>query len=312
MKPNIVLIGVGRFGKNHLRNLLNLQNKNKLNLLGIIDSNKKLAQELGEEYGVRYSTKVNEFLDESDAYDIVSPGTTHYKLAKYFLERSKHVFVEKPLSMKYNDAKKLVKLAAEKKCILQVGHIFRFNSAVNILRDRINNGKNKPFYITGDFLQQTKPSFDIGAIFNYLHHFDILHNLMNQNPKRIFTIENLGLTNPSREINATVFLQYPQCNVKLNLGWVPSGKSRTLEIFTITERISVDLLTQKIEIFKNGKLSKVISPKFNEPLELELKEFVKCINSQKTPIADGKIGADIVKIAEMATRSLRTKKVVRL
>jgi predicted dehydrogenase len=312
MQPKIVLVGTGRFGNNHLRNLIELDKRKKIKFLGVVDTDSKRLEIVQKKYKIKTSTKYQTFLDDADAFDVVTPAFTHYSLVKKLLSEKKHVFVEKPLALKYKDALNLVKLAKKQKLILQVGHIFRYNKAVDNLKKIIKTKDNFPFYVTGNFLQSTQPKTDVGAIFNYLHHFDILDNLLGTKIKSIFSHANLQSKNPVLETNVTVLIEFEnKVNVILNLGWIPSGKFRTIELFSKKNHMKCDLMEQKIEVFQKEKLKRKINHKFSEPLNLELREFIACIKNKKEPKANGIVGARVVKIAEYATKSLKMEKPIR-
>jgi|GEM_PF-2636152 predicted dehydrogenase len=303
MKPRIVLVGTGRFGKNHLRNLILLDKKKVLKLVGVVDVDKKTLLSIEKEYKVKTSTQYRDFLEIADAFDVVTPAATHYKIVKFFLKNNKHVFVEKPLSFSTKEAKELTSLAKQNRKILQVGHIFRYNSAVDVLK-KIIKKQGIPFLIKGEFLQSREPKSDVGAIFNYLHLFDILDNILEQQPLKIRSYSNLFDKIIKKETNATVFLQYRDTNVILNMGWIPSGKYRTLSMYFKKNHVICDLEKQIVEIYENNKLKTTISPKHKEPLLLELDEFARCVRTNKQPKASGLVGTRVVNMAESATRAL--------
>jgi len=312
MIPKIVLIGTGRFGNNHLRNLVDFDKIGIIKLIGVVDTDSNRLKKIKKEYSITTSEDYRDFLNTANAFDVVTPASTHFSLVKSLLLEKKHVFVEKPLTLNYFEAVKLVKLAKKNNVTFQVGLIFRYNEMVTKLKKLIRNKNYFPFYVTGSFLQNTPPKSDVGAIFNYLHHFDIIDNLFGQKIKSIFSHENLSMKNPHLETNVTVMMDLTNnVNVVLNLGWIPTGKYRTLELFSKKYHLKCDLMKQQIEIYQNEKLNKVIKPKFKEPLKLELEEFVNCIKNKKKSKADGYIGARVVKIAEAATKSLKTKKPLR-
>mgnify|MGYP006428284395 FL=1 len=312
MKPKIVLIGAGRFGKNHLRNLIQLNNKKKIELIGVVDTDSKLLKRINREYNISTSKNFKEFEKEANAFDIVSPASTHFSIAKYLLNKQKHIFIEKPLGINSNQTKKLVAIGKKNNCVIQVGHIFRYNNAVEQIKREIKLKNNFPYLIKGKFIQTTEPKNDVGSIFNFLHHFDILDNILGVNPEKIYAISNLKSKNSKFEINSSVFLQYKKgLNVSLDLGWVPSGKHRTLELFSKKQHTICDLEKQIIEIHRNKQKSKKRIFSFKEPLGLELNEFIECIKTGKQPKANGIIGHRIVKVAELATRSLNQKKILK-
>ncbi|MEO9277724.1 MAG: Gfo/Idh/MocA family oxidoreductase [Nitrososphaera sp.] len=303
MIPRIVLVGTGRFGKNHLRNLILLDKKKVLKLVGVVDVDKKTLLSIEKEYKVKTSTQYRDFLEIADAFDVVTPAATHYKIVKFFLKNNKHVFVEKPLSFSTKEAKELTSLAKQNRKILQVGHIFRYNSAIDVLK-KIIKKQGAPFLIKGEFLQSREPKSDVGAIFNYLHLFDILDNILEQQPLKIRSYSNLFDKIIKKETNATVFLQYRDTNVILNMGWIPSGKYRTLNMYFKKNHVICDLEKQVIELYENNKLKTTISPKHKEPLLLELDEFARCVRTNKQPKASGLVGTRVVNMAESATRAL--------
>jgi predicted dehydrogenase len=305
MKPRIVLVGAGKFGTNHLRNLVALDKKKIIQLVGVVDTDDNILSDIKKEYSIQTSMNYRYFVELADAFDIVTPASTHYQFAKFFLNNNKHVFVEKPLALSSKHATELVCLAKKKRKVLQVGHIFRYNSAVDILRKLVMKEENFPYYITGKFLQSTKPKSDVGAIFNYLHHFDILDNLFGLGHGKVFAHSNLHTNDAKWESNVVVFLQLAKkINATIHVGWIPTGKYRTLDLYSKKCHIICDLEKQKIEIHEHGKIKCRISPKHKEPLLLELIDFVRCIKGNAKPKADGIIGARIVKIAETATQSL--------
>lgn len=311
MKPKIILIGAGNFGKNHFRNLLKLHEQKIIEFVGVVDKDQKILNKINSEHDIQTSKNYKKFINIADIFDVVTPASTHYDLVKDLLNNKKHVFVEKPLTLDSKSSYELTTLAKKNKVTLQVGHIFRFNTLVNYLKKIIQTKGNSPFFITGKFLQSTNPKSDVGAIFNYLHLIDILDNIIQKNPKKIFAYSNIQLLNPQREINAVLSLEYTKnLHANLNVGWIPTGKYRELEIFTNKEHIKCDLLEQKIQIYKNGLLKKEIIFKHEEPLLLELKDFIKCIKEKTIPKADGLVGTKIVKIAESAKASAESGKII--
>ena len=133
----IAQIGVGGWGKNHVRILSELGT-----LSAVCDIDHKLAKEFGEKYSVNYYESLDELLDSEnfDAAFVVTPTSTHMEIVSRLLEARKHVFVEKPLTYKSEDGEKLVEIAKRKKVQLTCGYIERFNPAVNTVKKIISDG----------------------------------------------------------------------------------------------------------------------------------------------------------------------------
>lgn len=311
MLPKIVLVGAGRFGKNHLRTLINLDKKKIIKFVGVVEQDSKILREIKNIYKLPVSKNLNDFLSNVDGFDVVTPPCTHYKIVKYILKKKKHVFVEKPLTIKSKDANELYLLSKKNKKILQVGHIFRFFETINQLKKLIKTKNNIPYFITVSFLQDRIQGHETGAIFIFLHGFDILDNLIDLKPKKITGFANLFSKNKKYEINSTIFLQYKNINSNVNVGWIPYGKQRIIEIFSKKNHIICDLLEKQIKIIEENKIMKKITIKQKEePLSLELKEFARCIKNNSKPKVDGILGTRIVKICELANQSIKKNKTI--
>jgi len=308
MIPKIVLVGSGRFGENHLRTLKKLDSSKIIKFIGVIDLDPKVRQKIKKKFHVKTTDNIQDFLEQADGFDVVTPPDSHYKIVKFLLKKNKHVFVEKPLTLKSKQAEELVSLASKNKKILQVGHIFRYNETISFLKKLIKKN-DMPYYIIASFLQDRIQGHDTGAIFIFMHGFDILDNLVNSNPLSVNGVANLYSKKTNQEINSFVLIQYKKLNALVNVGFIPSGKRRTIEIFSNKRHIICDLLDQQILIYKKNKLSKkfIIKQK-KEPLKLELIDFAKCIKNNSKPLVDGKVASRIVRICELATQSIKSKK----
>ena len=135
---NIAVIGAGSWGKNLVRNFFQLEA-----LKTVCDPDQNIRSKLAEDYPRVTATDDYEAVlndAEIDGLVIAAPAALHYELSRKALLADKHVFVEKPLSLTYEDGKKLVALAEKQQKILLVGHILHYHSAVVRLKELINNG----------------------------------------------------------------------------------------------------------------------------------------------------------------------------
>ena len=145
----ILLLGLGRWGANHLRNLHNLPVE--LYVAEVGDKQLEPARKLGLP-AERLTTNYKEFISKVDGVVVVTPAQTHFPLCKEFLEAGKDVFVEKPLTLANEESKALAEIADKHKRILQVGHILRFDPATTWMRDAIQAGEfGKVNMIRGHF-----------------------------------------------------------------------------------------------------------------------------------------------------------------
>ena len=139
--PRILLIGLGRFGQQHLKTLKLLENDGLVKIAGVVVRTVKSKDKWAKEFKFPvYCIKDYDLnkLNSVDAVDIVTPSNTHAELAKRFLPHV-NVFIEKPIAMDTNEALNLVQLAHESNHILMPGHIFRFHPVVKKMKySRIN------------------------------------------------------------------------------------------------------------------------------------------------------------------------------
>lgn len=325
-KPRIVLVGAGRFGKNHLRVLRKLQNEKACELHGVVDTDIDTLKTIKRECGVKVSTSLRDFLKGSiDAVDVVTPTDTHYAICKEALTAAKHVFVEKPMTTSFKQAKELVQMAHRGGKLIMTGHIFRYNRAVQKIKDLIEEGElGDVYYMFGHFMGLKDPRTDVGALFNFtVHHIDMFNFLMSTSPKEVMCCTGRYLGRENFEDVAFLALQYPKGTMGLIEGsWLPPGKHRDLTVVGSKGSITCDLLLQKLKLHHafieayDGKLKAVdegtteLKVKFEEPLKIELQDFIDCIKTGQKPLADGETALQVIKVAEKALESARLKRSV--
>ena len=125
-----------RSDKNHVRIYSELAAAGQVEFTGIFDTSADTARKIAAKHGTRVFASIAEAAAASDALNIVTPTTTHFELAKSLLQQGKHVLVEKPMTDNTAQAAELVQLAQQKNCVLQVGHVERFNPVFKYLETR--------------------------------------------------------------------------------------------------------------------------------------------------------------------------------
>lgn len=181
----IAQIGLGRWGKNHLRNYVQL---GKMKLACDLDQ-KNIDAALQLYPDLKITTSVNDVFNnpEIDAVVIATPASTHLELGKKALLSGKHVFIEKPIVFKEADLQTLIDLAEQKKLILMEGHLLLYHGAVNKMREAIRSG------LIGDLQHLYFRRANLGAIrfeANVLwdlgvHDISILYYLLDEHPEYI-------------------------------------------------------------------------------------------------------------------------------
>jgi predicted dehydrogenase len=322
----VLLLGLGRWGVNHLRNL----NSMPIELYAAEAEEERLqpARKAGL-LEARLTTRPEDLLSRMDCVVVATPAPTHFVLCRECLEAGKDVFVEKPITLVSEEARQLAELAAKTGRILQVGHIFRYDPASQWLRDAVQAGQfGRVQILRGNFSGFKRPRNDSGVMFaDAIHFVDLFNFLMGQTPARVFaaTQDFLGR---GMEDASLVSLHY-QNDGGVTWGTVETnyflpGKFR--EVTVIGSELSAvcdyNVAQYKIRTLANrhvkegadfkaveGAMHQVESPP-EEPLLAELRAFVDSVQTRKPPLADGWSGYHSVRVLEAAMESARTGRTV--
>lgn len=322
----VLLLGLGRWGVNHLRNLGALPVE-----LWVAEIDSKRL-EPARKAGLAEShltTDYRRFLPEVDAVVLVTPAPTHFSLCREFLSVGKDVFVEKPLTLTSPEAKELAELAGRANRILQVGHILRFDPASQWLREAIQAGKfGQLRMLRSNFSGFKRPRNDSGVMFaDAIHYADLFNYFLGRLPARVSAV-NQDFLGRGMEDASLVSLEYDYNGgvtwATMETNYFLPGKFRELTVVgsEMTAVCDFNLAQYKIKTFANkhvaegkdfkaveGALHQVESPP-EEPLLAELRAFVDSVQTRKAPRADGWSGYDSVRVLEAALESARTGRTV--
>lgn len=324
----VLLLGLGRWGANHLRNLNNLPVE--LHVAETDDKRLEPARKLGIA-AERLTTDYRRFLDLVDAAVIVTPAQTHLRLCKEFLEAGKDVFVEKPITLHSNEASELAQLAETQKRILQVGHIFRFDPATFWLRDSIQQGRFGDVRILrSNFSGFKRPRNDSGIMFaDAIHFADMFNYLLDATPHRVsaHTYDFLGR---EMEDASLISLEYELARGKvwgtIETNYFLPGKYREVTVIgsEVSALCDLNQAQNKIRTWANkhvrdgSDFKAAEAPAVNvetpveEPLMAELKSFINSVQTREPARADGWSGYHSVRVIEAAAEAAQTRRTVEL
>ena len=324
----VLLLGLGRWGANHLRNLNNLPIE--LYVAEVGEKQLEPARKLGIP-AERMTTNYKDFIAKIDAVVVVTPAQLHFPQCQEFLEAGKDVFVEKPLTLANEEARQLAELAAKRQRILQVGHILRFDPASLWLRDAIQNGEfGRVNMIRGHFGGFKRPRNDSGVMFaDGIHFADLYNFLLGAQPKSVTAIHHDFMGRGMDDVSF-VSLEYETAAGKTwatveNEYFIP-GKFR--EVIICGDRMSAicdyNVAQYKIKTYENkhvpdgkdfkgieGAVKQIECPP-EEPLQAELRAFLESIKTRATPIADAWSGYEAVRVMNAALESAKTGRAVEL
>ena len=293
-KVKVGIIGVGYLGTQHARILSYLE---KAELIGVADIDFKKAMVIGNRHGVKYYYNYENMLDEIDAGIVATPTSEHFAISMKLLKEGKSVLVEKPITETIEQAEELVSVADKNGLILQIGHLERFNPAVEALENLISEPKFIEVQRLGSFSAR---SLDIDVVLDLMiHDLDIIMALIKDEVK---VIRSSGIHVLSDKIDiANARLEFASgCIATLTASRVHQGKVRKLRIFEPTSYYSIDYIDQEVKVFPlNGRQTdiKTLKIKKEEPLKKELQNFFRCIIDGKKRKVTGAEGLRALKLA---------------
>jgi predicted dehydrogenase len=293
-KVKVGIIGVGYLGTQHARILSYLE---EAELKGVADIDFKKAMQIGNRHGVLYYENFEEMLDEIDAGIVATPTSEHFAISMELLRKGKSVLVEKPITETIEQAEQLVSYAKKHSAILQVGHLERFNPAVEAIENMITEPRFIEVQRLGSFSAR---SLDIDVVLDLMiHDLDIIMSLIKDEVK---VIKSSGIHVLSDKIDiANARLEFGSgCVATLTASRVHQGKVRKLRIFEPTSYYSIDYIDQEVKAFPlNGRQTdiKTLKIKKEEPLKKELQNFIRCIRDGKVRKVSGEEGLRALKLA---------------
>ena len=302
-KIRIGVIGIGYLGKFHLEKF---QKNKDCQLVWLIDKNIKNLKNYKDKYNV--STNYKEIVDDVDAVSIVTPTVNHYEIARYFIEKNKHVLIEKPMTQTVSEAKKLINLAKKHKKTIQIGHLERFNPVIRKVSSLIKN----PLFIEVHRLAQFNPrSTDVNVVYDLMiHDIDITTSLVPSKIKKISSFGKSIITNKIDIANARLeFFNGTIAN--LTASRISQKSERKIRIFEKDKYLSLDFLQQKLKIVekvkkKSSKLFKTLEYNYKktDALNDEIIDFINSIRMNKKPLVDGIQGMEALKLAAAISKKL--------
>ena len=231
----VAVLGVGALGQHHARIYAELEQSGGVDFVGLYDPDAERAREIAKKNGVRALGSMDEVLDQADAVSIVTPTSTHFQLARQFLEADRHVLVEKPITDEALQAAELVQLAQVKDRVLQVGHVERFNPVFDYLQ---SVAKLPRFIETHRLSSYPARSMDIGVVLDLMiHDLDIVLAFVNSPVKEVDGV-GVPVLSASEDI-ANARLKFENgCVANLTVSRVSPERMRKIRVFSGGETTS--------------------------------------------------------------------------
>ena len=272
-KLRVGVIGVGHLGKEHVRIYGNLPN---VELVGICDTDSQKSEK-AKEYNTAFFADFKKLIPQVEAVSIAVPTSGHYHIARECLAKGIHTLIEKPITSHLEEADELIRIATEKKLTLQVGHVERYNSALQRVEKIARDIRFLEIHRLGPF---TPRITDCGVVLDMMiHDLDIMLQLVKS---EIASLDAIGISvlTPFEDI-ANVRIKFKNGAVcDLTASRLTPERQRKIRIFQEDAYISLDYQAQTAQIFRKSGFSitrEEIEIQKEEPLKAELESFVDSI-----------------------------------
>jgi len=335
-KVRVAVLGTGSLGKEHVRIYSELAAAGLVDFAGIFDTNDDTARRVAAKHNARIFGSAAETAASADAFSIVTPTVTHFELAKTLLAQGKHVLVEKPMTDDTAQAAELVQLARKNNCVLQVGHVERFNPIFKYLE----TAAPEPRFIECHRLSPYPArSTDIGVVLDLMiHDLDVVLAFV-KSPVTSVDAVGIPVLSKSEDI-ANARLHFAnRCVANLTVSRVSPERMRKIRVFSGPTNpcyISLDYRAQEGFIYRIAREDEWVSSRLrklfalagssvtvvsefagkkvvrepvpiakDEPLKLELQDFVNCVRERHAPLVSGESAKRALELAFEITRQVQ-------
>jgi len=295
------VIGAGYLGRFHPQKCAKLP---RATLVGVADPDTGSRARVAAELGVAAFDDWHALLGVVDAVSIATPTPTHYAIAKECLQAGIHVLVEKPITTTVAEAEDLIAEAARTGCILQVGHLERFNAALTAIEGLVT----KPRFIESQRLAPFKLRGTDGSVVLDLmiHDIDLIQSIVGSPLVDVDAIGTKVFSDDLDIVNARLRFA-TGCVANVTASRVSLKTERKLRLFQDDTYVSLDL-AQKIvtQISKGEGVDAEGMPKVlinertfeqGDALRAQIEAFVESILTAKRPLVDGEAGLHALKTA---------------
>jgi predicted dehydrogenase len=300
-KLRVGVVGVGHIGGNHARIYAELP---QAEFIAIFDIDPARAAEIAAKYKAKAASSLEEFAGMVDAASVATPTSAHFSVARDLLMRGKHLLIEKPITENTADARELAQLAAERRLVLQVGHVERFNPVLSALEQRLTH----PRFIEAHRLSPyPNRSTEIGVVLDLMiHDLEIILHLVDS------TVENIdavGVPVLSRgEDIANARLRFTDgCIANITSSRISPERMRKIRVFQEDAYLSLDYQGQSGEIYRrvNGQITREpVAIEKEEPLRQQLASFADCALTGGEPKVSGSHAAAALELAVEITKRI--------
>jgi len=286
-KLRVGVIGVGRMGQFHVNVYSELPD---VQLVGVADINRQAGRAMVEKFRVDYFENYHELIKQVDVVSVSVPTVLHYEVAREALQNDVHVLVEKPISDSYEKAQELFEIAEQRGLVLHVGHVERFNGAVQELHKIAKDPILIESRRMGPFAERMK---DDGVVLDLMiHDIDILLNLVESEVEKVNVIGR-SVHSDNEDVLCAQMQFASGCLATITASRATQNKMRTMSITCRDKYVHLDFADQEIQVHSMATTEHNLERqelRYSEveqrerifihrehPLKLELRHLIDCV-----------------------------------
>lgn len=303
------VVGVGYLGSFHAEKYASLSGAE---LIGVVDSRRAQAETVAKRLGVEAFADYRALAGRVDAVSVVVPNALHFEVAEFFLRNGVHVLVEKPMTVTVDEAERLIEIAEREHCVLQVGHLERFNPAIMALKEWLD----EPLFIESHRIAPFKPrGVDVNVVLDLMiHDIDLIQNIVS---RPIIEIRPIGLAVLTDEEDiANARLEFAGgCVANVTASRVSNKTERKLRLFQPNAYLSVDLQQKNLIVHRrcsgdnSSGMPNIVMDRREcgngDALYAQLQSFLQAILTGAQPVVSGEDGKRALEIALRISAGLR-------
>lgn len=310
----VAVIGAGMMGKNHMKTYKSL---NGVELVGVYDIFPEAAKAAAETFGIRAFSSMEEVAENVDAVSVVTTSVTHADVGEFFLNKGIHCMMEKPLACTEEECQRLISAAAKNNVVLLVGHIERFNPAVEQM-GKLLSDTSKIRSLTAQRMSAASGRItDVDVSMDLMiHDVEVIQSLVKSPVVNIQAASVKTKESPMGKDYITALLKFENgATANITASRITQARVRTLTVTTDTNYIDMDFINQSINVHSQGRMPYVnpenipewmnyglkgsVEQLFiptNQPLSAELNHFLSCVRGEATPRITGQNALDALRV----------------
>jgi predicted dehydrogenase len=304
----VAVVGSGYFGRFHADHYA--RNK-RAELVAVVDTDEGRARAVANEFGGEAVSDHRNIIGRVDAASVAVPTPLHYDIARELIEAGIHVLVEKPLADSVESGRKLADLAAERKRVLQVGHIERFSSAYRTLAKIISD----PLYFESYRIAPWKNrGVEVDVILDLMiHDIDMIIGLVDSPVAQVDAVGTPVLGKRIDIGNARITFE-SGCIANVTASRVSYKTERRMRVFARNQYLSCDLGEGRINGYRlrGDPMTQGLAAIATETYEIEKQDslaneidaFLDCVTTGAKPLVDGQAGCEALRVASMINDSI--------